>query len=89
MMLEVNCIGGCYGLGMSDQIENCIIEVKSCGIYEVLGMVLLYIVYECLLIGIYNEDIIEQYYVYGCQLGCLLYQGCWFDFQVLMLCDFL
>lgn len=89
MMLEVNRIGGRYGLGMSDQIENRIIEAKSRGIYEVSGMVLLYIAYERLLIGIYNEDIIEQYYAYGRQLGRLLYQGRWFDFQALMLRDFL
>lgn len=87
LLFEVNCIGGCYGFGMSDQIENWIIEVKSCGIYEVLGFVLLYIVYECFVIGIYNEDMIEQYCENGCCFGCLLYQGCWFDLQVIMLCE--
>ena len=34
LLLEANRIGGRHGLGMSDQIENRIIEAKSRGIYE-------------------------------------------------------
>jgi len=33
LLLEANRIGGRHGLGMSDQIENRIIEAKSRGIY--------------------------------------------------------
>jgi argininosuccinate synthase len=82
---EANAIGGRHGLGMSDQIENRIIEAKSRGIYEAPGMALLHIAYERLVTGIHNEDTIEQYRVNGRRLGRLLYQGRWFDPQCLML----
>lgn len=85
LMLEANRIGGRHGLGMSDQIENRIIEAKSRGIYEAPGMALIYIGYERLLSGIHNEDTIEQYHINGRRLGRLLYQGRWFDSQALML----
>ncbi|KAA0911461.1 argininosuccinate synthase [Pusillimonas sp. ANT_WB101] len=85
LMLEANRIGGRHGLGMSDQIENRIIEAKSRGIYEAPGMALLYIAYERLLSGIHNEDTIEQYRINGLRLGRLLYQGRWFDPQSIML----
>src|SRR5712671_1503252 len=85
LMLEANVIGGRHGLGMSDQIENRIIEAKSRGIYEAPGMALLHIAYERLVTGIHNEDTIEQYRISGMRLGRLLYQGRWFDSQALML----
>ena len=85
LMLEANRIGGRHGLGMSDQIENRIIEAKSRGIYEAPGMALLHIAYERLLTGIHNEDTIEQYRINGLRLGRLLYQGRWFDPQAIML----
>jgi argininosuccinate synthase len=84
LMLEANRIGGRHGLGMSDQIENRIIEAKSRGIYEGPGMALLFIGYERLVTGIHNEDTIEQYRDSGRRLGRLLYQGRWFDPQALM-----
>jgi argininosuccinate synthase len=85
LFLEANAIGGRHGLGMSDQIENRIIEAKSRGIYEAPGMALLHIAYERLVTGIHNEDTIEQYRINGMRLGRLLYQGRWFDSQALML----
>jgi argininosuccinate synthase len=85
LMLEANVIGGRHGLGMSDQIENRIIEAKSRGIYEAPGMALLFIAYERLITGIHNEDTIEQYRDIGRRLGRLLYQGRWFDPQAIML----
>lgn len=85
LMLEANRIGGRHGLGMSDQIENRIIEAKSRGIYEAPGLALLHIAYERLLTGIHNEDTIEQYRENGRRLGRLLYQGRWFDPQAIML----
>jgi argininosuccinate synthase len=85
LMLEANRIGGRHGLGMSDQIENRIIDAKSRGIYEAPGMALLFIGYERLITGIHNEDSIEQYRDMGRRLGRLLYQGRWFDPQALML----
>ena len=85
LMLEANRIGGRHGLGMSDQIENRIIEAKSRGIYESPGLALLFIAYERLLTGIHNEDTIEQYRDSGRRLGRLLYQGRWFDPQAIML----
>jgi argininosuccinate synthase len=85
LLLEANAIGGRHGLGMSDQIENRIIEAKSRGIYEAPGMALLYIAYERLVTGIHNEDTIEQYRENGRRLGRFLYQGRWFDSQALML----
>jgi argininosuccinate synthase len=85
LMLEANRIGGRHGLGMSDQIENRIIEAKSRGIYEAPGMALLFIGYERLITGIHNEDTIEQYRTDGRRLGRFLYQGRWFDSQALML----
>ena len=85
MFLEANAIGGRHGLGMSDQIENRIIEAKSRGIYEAPGLALLFIAYERLVTGIHNEDTIEQYRDNGRKLGRLLYQGRWFDSQALML----
>jgi argininosuccinate synthase len=85
LMAEANRIGGRHGLGMSDQIENRIIEAKSRGIYEAPGMALLFIAYERLITGIHNEDTIEQYRDSGRRLGRLLYQGRWFDPQAMML----
>ena len=85
LFLEANRIGGRHGLGMSDQIENRIIEAKSRGIYEAPGMALLFIAYERLVTGIHNEDTIEQYRDNGRKLGRLLYQGRWFDPQAIML----
>ncbi len=82
---EANRIGGRHGLGMSDQIENRIIEAKSRGIYEAPGMALLHIAYERLVTGIHNEDTIEQYRGNGRRLGKLLYHGRWFDPQSMML----
>ncbi|WP_300661985.1 argininosuccinate synthase [Hydrogenophaga sp.] len=85
LILKANEIGGRHGLGMSDQIENRIIEAKSRGIYEAPGMALLHIAYERLVTGIHNEDTIEQYRINGLKLGRLLYQGRWFDPQSIML----
>lgn len=85
LILEANRIGGRHGLGMSDQIENRIIEAKSRGIYEAPGLALLFIAYERLVTGIHNEDTIEQYRDSGRRLGRLLYQGRWFDSQAIML----
>jgi len=85
LLMEANRIGGRHGLGMSDQIENRIIEAKSRGIYEAPGLALLFIAYERLITGIHNEDTIEQYRMNGKKLGRLLYQGRWFDPQAIML----
>ena len=85
LILEANRIGGRHGLGMSDQIENRIIEAKSRGIYEAPGLALLFIAYERLITGTHNEDTIEQYRDNGRRLGRLLYQGRWFDPQAMML----
>jgi len=82
---EVNTIGGRHGLGMSDQIENRIIEAKSRGIYEAPGMALLHIAYERLLNAVHNEDTIANYHTEGRRLGRLLYEGRWLDPQSLML----
>jgi argininosuccinate synthase len=85
LFAEANAIGGRHGLGMSDQIENRIIEAKSRGVYEAPGMALLHIAYERLVTGIHNEDTLEQYRMNGRRLGRLLYQGRWFDPQAMML----
>jgi len=87
LVLEANRIGGRHGLGVSDQIENRIIEAKSRGIYEAPGMALLFLVYERLLSGIHNEGTIDNYRTLGRRLGRLLYEGRWFDPQSLMLRD--
>jgi argininosuccinate synthase len=85
LVLEANAIGGRHGLGVSDQIENRIIEAKSRGIYEAPGIKLLHIAYERLVSGIHNEDTIDHYRVSGYRLGRLLYQGRWFDPQAMMI----
>ncbi|MEY3919254.1 MAG: hypothetical protein RLZ15_48, partial [Actinomycetota bacterium] len=85
LMKEANNIGGLHGLGMSDLIENRIIEAKSRGIYEAPGMALLFIAYERLITAIHNEDTIANYHAEGRRLGRLLYEGRWFDPQSLML----
>ena len=85
LVLKANEIGGRHGLGMSDQIENRIIEAKSRGIYEAPGMALLWIAYERLLNAVHNEDTIESYYSQGRRLGRLLYEGRWLDPQALMM----
>lgn len=82
---EANTIGGRHGLGMSDQIENRIIEAKSRGIYEAPGMALLWIAYERLVNAVHNEDTIEQYHSQGRRLGRLMYEGRWLDPQALMI----
>src|SRR3712207_4789232 len=85
LVSEANAIGGRHGLGMSDQIENRIIEAKSRGIYEAPGMALLWIGYERLLNAIHNEDTLANYHQEGRRLGRLLYEGRWLDPQALML----
>jgi argininosuccinate synthase len=85
LVVAANAVGGRHGLGMSDQIENRIIEAKSRGIYEAPGMALLWIAYERLLNAIHNEDTLANYYAEGRRLGRLLYEGRWLDPQALML----
>ena len=85
LVLEANRIGGRHGLGMSDQIENRVIEAKSRGIYEAPGMALLHIAYERLLAGIHNEQTLDNYFTMGRKLGRFLYEGRWFDPQSLMI----
>jgi argininosuccinate synthase len=84
LVQAVNEIGGRHGLGMSDQIENRVIEAKSRGIYEAPGMALLWICYERLLNATHNEDTVAHYHVEGRRLGRLLYEGRWLDPQALM-----
>jgi argininosuccinate synthase len=85
LVLAANEIGGRHGLGMSDQIENRIIEAKSRGVYEAPGLALLHIAYERLITAIHNEVTIDNYREMGRKLGRLLYEGRWFDPQSLML----
>ena len=85
LVQEVNAIGGRHGLGMTDQIENRIIEAKSRGIYEAPGMALLFVVYERLVSAIHNEDVLASYMTEGRRLGRLLYEGRWLEPQSLML----
>jgi argininosuccinate synthase len=85
LIRELNAVGGRHGLGMSDQIENRVIEAKSRGIYEAPGMALLHVAYERLLSAIHNEATLERYAVDGRRLGRLLYEGRWFDPQALLL----
>jgi argininosuccinate synthase len=87
VILWANEVGGRHGLGMSDQLENRVVEAKSRGIYEAPGMALLHIAYERLLSAIHNEATLERYAVDGRRLGRLLYEGRWFDPQALMLRD--
>jgi argininosuccinate synthase len=87
LIRAANTVGGRHGLGMSDQIENRIIEAKSRGIYEAPGMALLHIAYERLLSAIHNEPTLERYAEEGRRLGRLLYEGRWYDVQALMLRD--
>jgi argininosuccinate synthase len=87
LIRRANEIGGRHGLGMSDQIENRIVEAKSRGIYEAPGMALLHIAYERLLSAVHNEATLERYAVDGRRLGRLLYEGRWFDPQALLLRD--
>ncbi len=87
LVVEANRIGGRHGLGMSDQIENRVIEAKSRGIYEAPGMALLHVAYERLLTAIHNENTLDQYFVLGRRLGRLLYEGKWFDPEALLLKD--
>ena len=85
LVLQANAVGGRHGLGMSDQIENRIIEAKSRGIYEAPGMALLHVAYERLLAAIHNEDTVASYHNEGRRLGRLMYEGRWLDPQALML----
>lgn len=85
LFLECNRIGGRHGLGMSDQIENRVIDAKSRGIYEAPGMALLHLVYERLLSAIHNENTLDEYFTLGRRLGRLLYEGRWFDPEALLL----
>ncbi|MCT2086338.1 argininosuccinate synthase [Microbacterium enclense] len=85
LVREANTIGGRHGLGMSDQIENRIIEAKSRGVYEAPGMALLFITYERLVNSILNEDTLATYHEQGRRLGRLMYEGRWLEPQSLML----
>jgi len=85
LFLEANAIGGRHGLGMSDQIENRVIEAKSRGIYEAPGMALLHLAYERLLSAVHNENTLDLYFTSGRRLGRLLYQGRWYDPEAMVL----
>ena len=85
LFTKANALGGKHGLGMSDQIENRVIDAKSRGIYEAPGMALLHLVYERLLSAIHNENTLDQYFTLGRRLGRLLYEGKWFDPEAMML----
>ena len=85
VMLAANAIGGRHGLGMSDQIENRVIDAKSRGIYEAPGMALLHVAYERLLSAIHNEAAMELYATLGRRLGRLLYEGKWYEPEAVML----
>jgi argininosuccinate synthase len=87
LFLEANRVGGRHGLGMSDQIENRVIDAKSRGIYEAPGMALLHLVYERLLSAIHNENTLDLYFTLGRRLGRLLYEGKWYDPEAMMLRD--
>jgi len=87
LFLEANRIGGRHGLGMSDQIENRVIDAKSRGVYEAPGMALLHLSYERLLSAIHNENTLDLYFTLGRRLGRLLYEGKWYDPEALMLRD--
>jgi argininosuccinate synthase len=87
LFLEANRIGGRHGLGMSDQIENRVIDAKSRGVYEAPGMALLHIAYERLLSAVHNENTTDLYLTQGRRLGRLLYEGKWFDPEAMMLKD--
>ncbi len=85
LFLEANKIGGRHGLGMSDQIENRVIDAKSRGVYEAPGMALLHLTYERLLSAIHNENTLDLYFTLGRRLGRILYEGKWYDPEALML----
>jgi argininosuccinate synthase len=85
LVMAANAIGGRHGMGMSDQIENRVIEAKSRGIYEAPGMALLHAAYERLVNAIHNEDTVAQYHNEGRRLGRLMYEGRWLDPQALMI----
>ena len=87
LFIECNRIGGRHGLGMSDQIENRVIDAKSRGCYEAPGMALIHIAYERLLSAIHNENTLDQYFTLGRRLGRLLYEGRWFDPEACLLKD--
>ncbi|HEX6278087.1 MAG TPA: argininosuccinate synthase [Polyangiaceae bacterium] len=87
VILEANRIGGRHGLGMSDQIENRVIDAKSRGIYEAPGMALLHVAYERLLSAIHNENTLELYFTLGRRLGRFLYEGKWFDPEAMLVKD--
>src|SRR6185503_19050185 len=87
LIAEANRIGGRHGLGMSDQIENRVIDAKSRGVYEAPGMALLHVAYERLLSAIHNENTLELYATLGRRLGRLCYEGKWFDPEALLLKD--
>jgi len=87
LFVEANRVGGRHGLGMSDQIENRVIDAKSRGIYEAPGMALLHLVYERLLSAIHNENTLDTYFTMGRRLGRLLYEGKWFDPEAMLLKD--
>jgi argininosuccinate synthase len=87
LLLEANRVGGRHGLGMSDQIENRVIDAKSRGIYEAPGMALFHLAYERLLSAIHNENTTDLYFTLGRRLGRLLYEGRWFDPEAMLLKD--
>ncbi len=87
LIATANQIGGRHGLGMSDQVENRLMEAKSRGIYEAPGMALLHICYERLLSLVHNEKTLDIYYSFGRRLGRFLYEGRWYDPQAMLLKD--
>ncbi|MGX7583134.1 argininosuccinate synthase [Candidatus Vidania fulgoroideorum] len=66
-------------LGISDQIEERIIGIKSRGIYESPSMFVLKNVFERAISCVYKKNVIEFYRKNGIKLGNLLYKGKWFE----------
>lgn len=85
LILKANEVGGRHGLGMTDQIENRVIEAKSRGIYEAPGMALIHIAYERLLSAVHNENTLDLYFNLGRKLGRILYEGRWYDNEAMLL----
>ena len=87
LLQDLNRLGGSYGIGISDQIEDRILCFKSRGVYEAPGLTILYAVYDRLLTCAHDASAIAYYRRCGSCLGRDLYAGRWYSPSAMMLRD--
>ena len=75
---ELNTIGGKYGIGIVDIVENRVVGMKSRGVYETPGGTILMEAHQQLEELTLDRDTIALKKDLGSKLASLIYEGKWF-----------